>query len=336
LRHDAINGFIVTRGERKIEGPPVILFAPDEAITVAAVRALRAGVALLKHHEAGTLAGEVEPVHQFRVTIRRLRAAIELLVGVLHGSRLSYYRSELPFFGHSAGAVRDCDALAELVRHHAAELDPGIARALIPAYQTLADRRVAALRETGQLIRSPRYARLIERLNNPLARRLPDQTTVAQMAPAMLRPIVSSAVRVGARLTEGSPPPAFHRLRIRLKRVRYAFEMLDPLSGKQAAKALKRLRRMQEVLGEQQDLVTTAAWMRQFARQPMLTGETLLAAGAMLQLASERREKVAAAAWKRWNKLRDSAILSKALKEFAEMSRIRMLAVSGAEGGDGA
>jgi CHAD domain-containing protein len=241
----------------------------------------------------------------------------------------------LPFFGHSAGAVRDCDALAELVRHHAAALDPGIARALIPAYQTLADRRVAALRETGQLIRSPRYAQLIERLNNPLLRHIPDQITVAKLAPTMLQPIVSSAMRVGARLTAESSPAAYHRLRIRLKRVRYAFEMLDPLSGRQAAKALKRLRRMQEVLGEQQDLVTTAAWMRQFAQQSMLTGETLLAAGAMLQLASERREKVAATAWKRWSKLRESAILSKAQKEFAETSRIRMLAASGAEGGDG-
>jgi CHAD domain-containing protein len=291
---------------------------------------------LLKHYEPGTLAGEIEPVHQFRVTIRRLRAATELLVGVLHGSRLRYYRTELPFFGHCAGALRDCDALAELVRHHSAALDPGIARALIPAYQALADRRVAALRETGEMIRSPRFARLIERLNNPLSRHIPDEVTTAMLAPAMLRPIVTSAVRVGARLTPNSPAPAFHRLRIRLKRVRYSFEILAPLSGRQTAKALKRLRRLQEVLGEQQDLVTTAAWMREFAQQPTLTSETLLAAGAMFQLTSERREKLAETAWRRWNKLQHSAILSKAQKEFAEASRASLLAVSGAVGGDGA
>jgi CHAD domain-containing protein len=231
--------------------------------------------------------------------------------------------------------VRDCDALTELVRRNAAGLDPGIARALIPAYQALADRRIAALRETGKFIRSPRYARLIERLNNPLMRRISADVTVARLAPAMLRPILSSAVRVGARLTPESPPPAFHRLRIRLKRVRYAFEMLAPLSGRQTAKALKRLRRMQEVLGDQQDLVTTGAWMREFAKQPTLSGETLLAAGAMLQLTSQRREKLAAAAFQRWSKLQRSAILTKAQREFAEASRANLLAVSGTAGGGG-
>ena len=194
---------------------------------------------------------------------------------------------------------------------------------------------MAALRETGQFIRSPRYARLIERLNRPLTRRLPEQVTVARLAPAMLRPIVGGAVRVGGRLTATSPPPAFHRLRIRLKRVRYTFEMLDQLSGRQTSRALKRLRRIQEVLGEQQDLVNTAAWMRQFAQQPTLTGETLLAAGALLQLTSARREKVAATAWRRWKKLQRSAILRKAQSEFAETTRARLRAAYGAAGGGG-
>jgi CHAD domain-containing protein len=81
------------------------------------------------------------------VTLRRLRAAVGLIADVLHGSRLRYYRAELPLAGHAAGAVRDCDALAELVRKHAAALDPAIASALTPAYQALADRRIAALRE---------------------------------------------------------------------------------------------------------------------------------------------------------------------------------------------
>jgi CHAD domain-containing protein len=306
---------------------------PGEAVVAAAAHALQSGVATLKYYEAATLAGEVEPVHQFRVTLRRLRAAVELLATVLHGSRLRYYRAELPLVGHAAGAVRDCDALAELVRRHAAELDPAVARALTPAYQILADQRVAALRQMGQFLGSPRYARLIDRLSSPLTRAIPEQVTLAQLAPAMVRPIITGALRVGGRLTAASPAPAFHRLRVRLKRVRYTLEMLDALSGRQTAKALKRLRRMQEVLGEQQDLVTTAAWMRQFAGQPVLTGETLLAAGAMLQLTSARREKVAAIAFRRWQKLERSAVLRKALAEIAATTRARSRAAEEEAGG---
>lgn len=316
-----------------VAGPPVIALAPDEAAVAAVARALRMGVAALDYYAPRALAGEVEPVHQFRVTLRRLRATVELVASVLHGSRLSYYRAELPLVGHTAGVVRDCDALAELVRQHAAGLDPAIARALLPAYQALADQRVAALRQLGHLLRSQRYARLIDRLNSPLLRRVPEQVTIAQLVPAMVRPIVSGALRVGARLSAGSPAPAFHRLRVRLKRVRYTLEMLDELAGRQTSRALKRLRRMQEVLGEQQDLVTTAAWTRRFAQQPALTGETLLAAGALLQLAGERREEVAAAAFRRWQKLQRSAVLRKAQAEIAAAARARIRAVDSEEGG---
>jgi CHAD domain-containing protein len=148
-----------------------------------------------------------------------------------------------------------------------------------------------------------------------------DQVTLAHMASAMLRPIVSGALRVGGRLTGASPAPAFHRLRVRLKRVRYAFEMLEALAGKQTSKALKRLKRMQEILGEQQDLVTTATWMKQFAQQPVLTGETLLAVGAMLQLTSSRRDTVAALALRRWQKLEHSTVMNKAQAEIAATTR---------------
>jgi CHAD domain-containing protein len=315
-----------------IDSPPDIALMPDEPAVAAAAAALRTGVAALKFYEPAALIGEVEPVHQYRVTLRRLRAAIELLAGLLHGSRLRYYRLELPLLGHSAGAVRDCDALGELVRKNAASLDPAIARALVPAYQTLSDQRVAALRQFAQMLHSSRYVKLIERLNSPLLRRIPAEEILAQRVPAMIRPVISGALRAGARLTAVSSPTAFHRLRIRLKRVRYSFEMFDAISGKQTSRALKRLKRMQEILGEQQDLVTTAAWMRQFARQPTLTGDTLLAAGAMLQLTTERRAEVAAEAFRRWQKFQHSAVLRKAQREIAERTGARRPAVPEEEG----
>lgn len=302
-------------------------------MTAAAAYALRTGVAALKYYEPAAVEGEVEPVHQFRVTLRRLRAAVELFAGVLHGARLRYYRTELPLVGHSAGAVRDCDVMADLLRTHTGALDPTIARALTAAYQALGDHRVAMLRQMGQLIRSRRYARLIERLEQPLTRRLPEQVTVTRMAPAMLRPIVGSALRTGGRLTAESSPPAFHRLRVRLKRVRYSFEMLDQLAGRQTAKALKRLRRMQEVLGDQQDLINTGAWVLRFSREPALGGETLLAAGALLQVTQERRDALAATALRRWQKLERSALLRKVLREIAAASRTRLRAPGGEAGG---
>jgi CHAD domain-containing protein len=295
--------------------PPQISLAPDACAVTAAMEAFAAGVAALHFYERGALLGEVDAVHQFRVSIRRLRAAVELLAPVLHGARVRFYRRELPVVGRAAGAVRDCDALAELIRKNSEALDPLTARALTPAYQTLADQRVAAMRELIAFMNSPRYREVVARLSPTLTRKLPASVTVLARAPMFIRPVVRTAGRAGARLAADSPPPVFHNLRTRLKRLRYSIEMLDRLAGKRTSKALKRLRLMQEELGELQDLVNTASWLRGFGKRPAVPPETLIATGALLQFVSHRRVKVAERACRHWKKFEHGALMDKAVTE---------------------
>lgn len=303
------------------EHPPTIRLDDKGPVAKAATELFAAGRATLRFYEPLALAGEIEGVHQYRVTVRRLRAAVEVLAPVLHGSRAQYYRRELPAVGHSAGAVRDCDVMSVLLRAHSAVLDPAGARALTPAFQALADYRVSALRELGRFVASSRYVRLTDRLAPPLTRHFAPEITVRTLAPVMLRPIVRAARSSGARLKLDSPPEVFHRLRVRLKRLRYAFELLEQLSGKRTAKALKRLRRLQDELGEHQDLVNTAGWLRQFATRAAASPETLLATGALIQSTVEQRAKVAARAFKRWQKLAGGTALGAALAEIASIAR---------------
>jgi adenylate cyclase len=288
------------------EHPPTIRLDDKSPVAMAAAELLAAGRATLRFYEPLALAGDMEGVHQFRVTVRRLRAAVEVLAPVLHGSRAHYYRRELPVVGHSAGAVRDCDVMSELLRAHSAVLDPAGARALTPALQALADYRVSALRDLGRFVASRRFTA---------------EVTVRTLAPMMLRPIIRAARSSGGRLKLDSPPEAFHRLRVRLKRLRYGFELLEQLSGKRTAKALKRLRRLQDELGEHQDLVNTASWLRQFATRAVASPETLLATGALIQSTVERRAKVAARAFKRWQKLASGTTLGGAQAEIASFAR---------------
>jgi CHAD domain-containing protein len=305
-----------------IARPAPILLTPEAPVAEAASHALELGLAALKFYEPAALAGEVEGIHQFRVALRRLRAAVELFAPILHGSRLRFYRAELPLVGRCAGTVRDADVLRELIRANAAALDPALTRALIPAYQALADTRVAAMRDLTRLLGSKRYARMIARLAPALTRKLPSEVTLLRRAPQLMRSLSRASLRSGARLAAESPPVMFHRVRVRLKRLRYALEMLDQLAGKRTSKTLKRLRRMQEELGEHQDLVNTATWLRQFARG-QLQPETLLATGALLQFVGERRAKVADRAARRWKKFVRGGILLKAAIEIGELARVR-------------
>jgi CHAD domain-containing protein len=291
-----------------------MLLAAEDPTVQAAERTLAIGAAALQFYEPQVREGEIEAVHQFRVTVRRLRAAVELLAPVLHGSRLRLYRRELPLLGRTVGAVRDCDALGELIRKYSAALEPEIARALIPIYQALVDRRVATMRAMNTFLNSKRYLRLIERLNHTLTRTQP-QATVRTRAPALLRPVARSANRAGARLAADSPPPVFHKLRTRLKRTRYAVEMLDQIAGGRTAGTLDKLRALQEELGELQDLATAAAWLRELATTAAFPPETLIAAGALIQHLNQRRAKVVDRAYRRWQRFDRREELSKVLAE---------------------
>jgi CHAD domain-containing protein len=238
----------------------------------------------------------------------------------------------LPILGRAAGAVRDCDALAELLHKNSAALDPETARALIPAYQALADRRVAAMRALTTFLNSRRYQNLLVRLAPTLTKTLPPTATILTRAPTLLQPVARAAGRAGARLASDSPPAVFHNLRTRLKRMRYAVEMLDQIAGKRTAKTLKKLRAMQEELGELQDLVTTSAWLREFARARALVPETLIATGALMQYLNQRQAKIADRAFRRWKKFEHSAGLSKALIEIGAVAHDRQSAATNGAG----
>jgi CHAD domain-containing protein len=120
-------------------------------------------------------------------------------------------------------------------------------------------------------------------------------------------------VRAGRRAEETAVPEALHRLRVRVKRLRYALETLGALGDKATAKLLRRLARLQDVLGEHQDAVTEAAWLRRWAETPGLPPGTLLGLGALsdrLVLRARKRRLRFPAPWRRVERrrLRDAVL----------------------------
>jgi CHAD domain-containing protein len=200
-----------------------------------------------------------------RVAARRLRATVQLFSGAIHGSRVRIYKRDLPWFGQAAGAVRECDVIKALIRECGGRLDPALAGALTPLCAALAAERDTAHARFVAELRTPRYTRMCERLANPLLRRALPAIDAGCEAPAMIAPISRSVRKAGKRIARDAPPEIFHRLRVRIKRLRYALEMLAEMGGKRSRKALLRLEQMQELLGVHQDVVSTAAWLRAFA-----------------------------------------------------------------------
>ena len=269
-------------------------------------------------------AGGAEAIHQMRVAVRRLRVQIDLFHGVLHGSRVRACDNDLRWLGRSAGAARQCDVIAGLLRERMARLDPALSAAAGALFDALDRDRAAAYRRFADDLATARYRRMRARLADPLPRKSASGARVADLAFAMLAPIVRKARRAARRVRVDADPALIHRLRIRLKRVRYALETFAEIGGKRTRRALARLEDSQDLLGRHQDLIGAIDWLRGFGAAgaaPDVPPAALIAAGALLQDLARQREKLAARIVRRARRLTRAATLEAALREIARESR---------------
>src|ERR1044072_6665121 len=73
-------------------------------------------VAAIKAHHSSACAGEVEAVHQIRVAIARLRAAVKFFASVVVDAEWLRLKKEIAWLNGPLGATRDYDVLMEYAR----------------------------------------------------------------------------------------------------------------------------------------------------------------------------------------------------------------------------
>lgn len=287
-------------GPRALEPPevapmPVLPDAPASALIRSVLSRSVAG--LLRHDPLVRTGGDPEAVHQARVSIRTLRSNLRTFGPLLVPEWTDPLRTELGWLGLALGAVRDREVLLDRLRERARSLpssDQRSAAALLAALE----QEIAELRKKLLVdLDSARYIDLIERL---VAASLEPATMpdADQPASAVLPKLAAgpwrrlrSAVR---QLPENPTDPELHRIRILAKRARYAAEAVEAVSGPEAARFARAAAKLQTVLGEHQDSVTSQAWLR----GSKATGRRAFVSGELITL-----EHIAAAdARSRWPK----------------------------------
>ncbi len=211
----------------------------------------------------------------------------------------------LPWIGRAVGAVRDLDVLSAALADQGGRLDPRSRDALAPLARVIAERRAGALAALGTQLDSPRVRRLLVRLGTVAAGTPPTRGAVrlGEVAPALLRPMLRGVLRAGAGLDVDAPAPRLHRLRVRVKELRYACETMRPLGDQRLDGVIRQLERLQDVLGDHQDCVTQAAWLRTVAGAMPWPTDTLLAMGAVLHALDRRARKRRRRFRKAWRRI---------------------------------
>jgi len=214
-------------------------------------------VAHLRANEACARLGEdPEGVHQMRVASRRLRSAISVFRDGLPGAWSGRLAREVRWLTGEMAPAREWDVfLAETLTPLRKSLpdDPSLA--------LLDERAVDARREAYGRVRDallgPRYTRLLLDLARALAEGWEATVPVVAAAREVLSVRHEKALRAGANLAR-LDAEGLHRLRIRMKQLRYAVEFFDGLfHGKAPRKYASALSRIQDCLGLLQDVAVT-------------------------------------------------------------------------------
>ncbi len=140
-----------------------------------------------------------------------------------------------------------------------------------------------------------------------------------------MRLIARSAMHFGGALDNDAPAATFHKLRVRIKRLRYALEMLKPLGGKRHKKTLARLEELQESLGLYHDVTVASAWLHQYAETSAAPPKTILAAGALIQSLARREAKLRRRCMKMWRRFERSETMHDTLEEIRHTSKLTVM-----------
>ena len=263
-------------GPRAFEAPDVVVTPVDKRATTRTLirHVIAKSVRPLIDRYAGVWLGDdPEELHQFRVAARRLRSDLRTFAPLLDHSSTIWLRDELSWLGAEVGRGRDTDVMTARLQSHMAKLPADDAAAVDRLLQRLVDTAVDARHHVIEALASDRFTLLLETLivaaSEPRLGAEP-----AGLAEQPAKPLVIDLVdkplrrlnRAGDALRPDSSDAAFHAVRIRSKRARYAVEAVAPLFGDDARRLAKRLAAVQSVLGDHQDTTVAEAWLRQAAR----------------------------------------------------------------------
>jgi CHAD domain-containing protein len=251
--------------------------------------ALHAQTLAMLHYEPGTRTGEdPEDLHQMRVSVRRLRAVLKSAPrSVPDSDRL---RAELGWLGGALGPVRDLDVLIDRLRAESDDFPDDERRVASALLDGLVTGRLAARERLTSALNSSRYRTLLGHLAQAVNSDIDPTAAEPELLDLVRAPY--RKLRRAVRTLPADPPDAeLHRLRILGKRLRYAAELVKPITGKQLKELVRASKELQEVLGEHQDACVAEQEVRRLvaAQGEVVDWDLVFVAGRLVEREHVRR-----------------------------------------------
>ena len=284
---------------------PAFKLKPDMQSAEATRHILRATLSVIQrnapmiHHDLDT-----EFLHDFRVGIRRTRSVLSRIKGVYPAQITDRFKRDFKIIANQTNALRDLDVYLLSQDHYRSMLPESLQPGIEPVFDYLRQKRAHAFQATLTMLDDPLYRQTIEDwttfLDTPNANiaDAPNAAVpIAELARSRIRKINKQVIKLGEQALADEQEGNLHDLRIASKKLRYLIEFFaDLLPSAQVRQLTKRLKKLQNALGEFNDLCVQEAYLLNLAEEMALTGQLspqpYLAIGALIGALAQRRGSV--------------------------------------------
>lgn len=243
---------------------------------------------LLRLRRAVLKTSNQDDIHDLRVTSRRLRASLELFYPLVAKSpRTTGLRKQIRKLTEILGGLRNIDE-ALLFFQSRIQADLRDANKLVSAFSRLRPRELGRVHKALKAFDQ----RNLDRIVRKMVAGLDDAPMAGLNSISLLAYFSGVSIRLYLpilQLFAGSTAPweraSRHALRIAIKKMRYFFELISSILGRDYASLLGQLKEYQLILGRLNDIAEFEALIRnlklpkaerKFAKTALLTEETLL------------------------------------------------------------
>jgi len=264
VKSKAERGYALIAGEL----PEAVALTPDCSRQAAFQAIARACLRQLVANQPATLGGDPEGLHQMRVALRRLRAAVSLFADMLLDPQTEEMKTQFKWITQELGPARELDVFIKRVVRPVTDGKPNGPGVAVLA-KDLQRRREEAFARACAAVESTRFRGLVldvagwieagdwTRNTDDFARLLREQPIVPA-AGDELRRRWKKILKAGAQLDELDPQRR-HKMRIQAKKLRYASEFFGgAFPGKKAMRRGKDfvagLEKLQDALGDLNDI----------------------------------------------------------------------------------
>jgi CHAD domain-containing protein len=200
---------------------------------------------------------DVECLHDFRVAVRRSRIILSRIADVFPAADVRRFTARLCELSEMTGPCRDLDVMLQHWQEYAIENDAGYQL----VYDYLLQQSNKARSEVMTTLSGQQYVEFKDNWRDYLSRqpavtRMQNaKSPLSLLASMTLKPVIIKFVKRLGNIRHSSSDDKLHKLRIVSKRLRYLLDyFLFTDSGPANAVLIPELKKLQEVLGVNQDL----------------------------------------------------------------------------------